>query len=49
MPVILGILVGIGIVLRRSIYRTLKRSWEAKSEQSEQAPTNSDVPPPAGS
>jgi hypothetical protein len=43
MPVILGILVGIGIVLRRSIYRTLKRSWKEMSGRSSQAPRSSDA------
>jgi hypothetical protein len=49
MPVILGILVGIGIALRRSVYRMLKRSWEEKSKQSTQAPTGGDAPKPSGS
>jgi hypothetical protein len=47
MPVILGVLVGIGIVLRRSIYRTLKRSWEEMSKQSAPAPTEHDAPKPS--
>jgi hypothetical protein len=49
MPIILGVLVGIGIVLRRSIYRTLKRSWEEMSKQSAATPTDSDAPKPGGS
>jgi hypothetical protein len=47
MPVILGLLVGIGIVLRRSIYRTLKRSWQEMSQQSAAKPPDGEVSKPS--